>query len=105
MKKCFKCQIEKPIECFYKHKAMKDGYFNKCKECTKSDVKIHRNRNIDKIREYDRSRGNRQSKEYIKEYRKKYANKYNATIGIAKEKKEPMYFASIKKYFNDLSPQ
>ena len=82
MKKCFKCQVEKPIECFYKHKAMKDGYLNKCKECTKTDVKNHRNRNIDKIRAYDRARGNRQSKEYIKQYRKRYANKYKAHTAV-----------------------
>ena len=39
MKKCFKCNIEKPIDFFYKHKAMKDGRLNKCIECTKIDVK------------------------------------------------------------------
>lgn len=32
------------------------------------------------------------------------AKKYNATIGIAKEKGEPMYLNSLKKFFNNLTP-
>lgn len=39
MKKCFKCGIEKELLDFYIHKKSADGHLNKCKECTKVDVK------------------------------------------------------------------
>lgn len=40
MKKCFKCDLEKPLTEYYTHKKMKDGHLNKCKVCTKNDTKI-----------------------------------------------------------------
>jgi len=55
MKVCFKCGDEKPLSDFYRHKAMKDGHLNKCKDCVKRDVRLHRREN-DSVREYDRRR-------------------------------------------------
>jgi hypothetical protein len=39
-KVCFKCNEEKEITEYYKHKEMSDGHLNKCKNCTKKDSKI-----------------------------------------------------------------
>ena len=55
-KACFKCLETLPLTAFYKHAHMADGRLNKCIECTKKDVQLHRLKNIEKIRFYDRAR-------------------------------------------------
>lgn len=56
MKRCFKCLCEKPMDEFYKHAAMGDGRLGKCKDCTKADVKKHRQEEWERVRAYDRLR-------------------------------------------------
>jgi hypothetical protein len=57
---------------------MADGLLGKCKECTKTDAKDHRESNLESIRAYDRARGNRQSVESLRLWRAKYPNKAKA---------------------------
>lgn len=56
-KECFKCRAVKPIADFYRHAYMFDGYLNKCKECTKADAKLVRQRRPAHYLAYDRARG------------------------------------------------
>lgn len=56
-KRCFKCLCFKSLSDFYRHAAMADGRLNKCIKCTKADVALHRQANLERIRAYDRLRG------------------------------------------------
>ena len=63
-KKCFKCGRVLPLDEFYKHPRMKDGHLNKCKECTKIDVK----------RDYDRKSTD---EEWVEKERERGREKYH----------------------------
>jgi hypothetical protein len=77
-KVCFKCKVEQPIECFYRHPRMTDGHLGKCKACAKNDVHTNRELRIGYYREFDRLRGNRQSNEYKRQYRLEHQEEYKA---------------------------
>lgn len=85
IKTCFKCGLIKTLDAFYRHPAMKDGHLNKCIDCAKADIRLHRR--SDKYREkvltYDRNRGNRQSKEYRDNHRKEYEGACKARNAVS----------------------
>lgn len=60
-KTCFKCDVKQPITEFYVHPQMGDGRLNKCKTCTRRDVRENYEANIDRYRAYDKRRGFRPS--------------------------------------------
>lgn len=87
MKICFKCNVEKELSEFYKHKKMGDGHLSKCIVCTKKDVADHREKNIEKIREYDRNRANLPHRkklniETTKQLRTNFPLKYKAHSAV-----------------------
>lgn len=64
-KRCFKCNEEKHLDLFYAHPRMSDGYLNKCKKCTKQDVKTNYSTNREHYAEYEKKRwGNPERRRY-----------------------------------------
>lgn len=70
-KRCFKCGKKKDLNLFYNHPQMADGHLNKCKHCTKLDVRTRYRDPVAsiRIREYERTRN---QQEHRKQSRKEY---------------------------------
>ena len=91
-KKCFKCSKTKDVSDFYKHREMADRHLGKCKECTKKDSTEHRNKNIERIREYDKQRSKLPHRKILaskiqKKYRKQHPLRGRANLKLSRAAK------------------
>jgi ribosomal protein S27AE len=96
MKTCRQCNIEKDLSNFYVHKAMLDGYLNKCKECVKARIAKHRELNIDYINDYDKKRAMLPHRVKAREEYRKTENGKNSIKKAHKfyKQKFPMVYAA-----------
>ena len=71
MKKCFKCKQYKQLDLFYAHPATADKHLNKCKSCTKKDVRNSRYnpKFRSKILQYDRDRNKTEPRKRLRRIR------------------------------------
>jgi len=74
---CFKCELSKPISDYYFHKGMADGHLNKCKDCTKNDVKERYNKLADNIEYVEKERARGREKYHRLGYNGKRTNRYD----------------------------
>lgn len=82
IKNCFKCLETKPLSEFYKHSEMADGHLNKCKECTKIDVKDRYERDYEKVQAYEKKRSKQPHRKLaVKIYQTKNREICNAAKG------------------------
>lgn len=58
-KHCTKCRVSKPLSDFYELKKKGGRRMAACKDCVKKAVTAYRDANIERVREYDRNRPNR----------------------------------------------
>jgi len=92
MKTCFKCGRTLPLDAFYKHPKMKDGCLNKCRDCTKADVRNYRLNNPGKLKDYEEKRNHRparivQMREHLQRHRAAFPEKNRARQAVSREVK------------------
>lgn len=53
---CAKCAAEKPLTEFRRNRGMRDGYLRACKACNSAYERAYRQKNADRLTEYERRR-------------------------------------------------
>lgn len=126
MKECFKCNVTKPLSEYYKHKQMGDGHLNKCKACTKNDVRERESKLLEDPEWVEQERARHREKYYRLEYKEKHKpsperkalyisshkNKFpekykakNATQVLHREKGEELHHWSYnEEHYKDVIP-
>jgi hypothetical protein len=97
MKKCNKCNEEKSLENFYKHKGYKDGHQTTCRNCIIKTSKKYHKENKYKIKEYykeyfqvNKEKYNEYQKEYYQENKEKI-NEYQKKYLKNRKHKDPIF--------------
>jgi hypothetical protein len=85
-KMCRRCHIEKPYDCFYKDKAIKDGRHQWCKTCKKQSRKDWRQSEVN--RQKDREAAKRQRLKNPNDRRRRY---------LKTKQEKPGYYANAAK--------
>ncbi len=102
MKKCKICKIEKDLSNFYSHPDMKDGYSQKCKECSKQlskkrynelstspeFIEKERKRSREKQHKYRTNSSKEESYQRNIDNKKKFPEKYKAHYYTARTPKK-----------------
>lgn len=88
VKTCFKCGATLPLGAFYRHPEMADGHLNKCKACTKTDVKRRYRDSRPERAAYDRQRNQRPERKasrarHLRAMRARNPEKYRAREAVA----------------------
>jgi glucan-binding YG repeat protein len=91
-KKCFKCEKTLVISEFYTHLKMRDGHLNKCKKCTKIEV---RKREIELKKNPD----------WVEKEKKRARDKYYRLEYKGKHKSTPERKREIIKKYNQKFPE
>ena len=93
VKKCIKCNIEKVVLEYYKHKQMNDGYLNKCKEC----CKIESNKRYTELYQNNEFVEKERQRQREKYKRLGYYLKYNQSFELKPWKNSIIYKGLHKK--------
>jgi hypothetical protein len=81
-KVCFKCRQTSSLDSFYRHPGTKDGYLNKCKECSKIDGRAYRKETAIERRAKEKER--RKPRSRTREYHKKFPERMAANYAVRK---------------------